>query len=246
MEGSAGLPLLQRINASTHSDFHADARAYGRGAIRPAMGGVMRTLILHTPKGGSGKSTIARELAVAAAAGGCQVALGDLDPQGTTTGWYRRRKASTPALVPFSPAEGSARLAEAGVDLLILDTPPGQPPYIPQLLSGATAVLVPVRPTPDDLLAAAPIARSLARHPAWAFVLSQVPPRSRHLASAARQLAALGRVAPVQMTFRADFPAAAIEGMAAIEYTGKAAEETAALLAYVNDLLGGHDAAPES
>jgi len=91
-----------------------------------------------------------------------------------------------------------------------------------------------------------PIARSLARHSAWAFVLSQVPPRSRHLAGAARQLAALGRVAPVQMTFRADFPAAAIEGMAAVEYTGKAAEETAALLAYVNELLGGPDAAPES
>jgi len=48
------------------------------------------------------------------------------------------------------------------------------------------------------------------------------------------------------MTFRADFPAAAIEGMAAVEYTGKAAEETAALLAYVNELLGGPDAAPES
>ena len=73
----------------------------------------------------------------------------------------------------------------------------------------------------------------------------RVPPRSRHLAGAARQLAALGRVAPVQMTFRADFPAAAIEGMAAVEYTGKAAEETAALLAYVNELLGGRDAAPE-
>jgi len=207
----------------------------------------MRTLILHTPKGGSGKSTIARELAVAAAADGWQVALADLDPQQTTTGWYQRRKASTPALVPFSPANGTpAKLAEAGVELLILDTPPGQPPYIPHLLKSATAVLVPVRPTPDDLLGAAPIARSLARHSAWAFVLSQVPPRSRHLAGAARQLAALGRVAPVQMTFRADFPAAAIEGMAAVEYTGKAAEETAALLAYVNELLGGPDAAPES
>ena len=207
----------------------------------------MRTLILHTPKGGSGKSTIARELAVAATADGWQVALGDLDPQGTTTGWYQRREASIPALVPFSVSDGSAaKLEAAGVELLILDTPPGQPAYIPQLLNSATAVLVPVRPTPDDLLGAAPIARNLARHPAWAFVLSQVPPRSRHLAGATRQLAALGRVAPAQMTFRADFPAAAIEGKAAYEYTGKAAEETAALLAYVNDLLGGRDAAPES
>ncbi|HEX2942890.1 MAG TPA: hypothetical protein VHO91_17700 [Rhodopila sp.] len=111
-------------------------------------------------------------------------------------------------------------------------------PYISTLLAKASAVLVPVRPTPDDLLAAAPIAKSLSQHPAWAFVLSQVPPRSRLLNSAVRQLAGLGRVAPVHITFRADFPAAAIEGEAASEYVGKAAEESAALYAYVTTLLG--------
>ena len=48
-------------------------------------------LILHTPKGGSGKSTAARELAVAAS-GTMQVALADVDPQGTTSGWYQRQR----------------------------------------------------------------------------------------------------------------------------------------------------------
>jgi chromosome partitioning protein len=124
-----------------------------------------------------------------------------------------------------------------------VDTPPGTPPFLPGLLASADAVLVPVRPTPDDLLAAAPIARSLAKHPAWAFVLSQVPPRSRLTDGAARQLAGLGRVAPAQLTFRADFPAAAIEGQAAIEYTGKAAEEAAALYAYAIKLMGDDDGA---
>jgi hypothetical protein len=80
-------------------------------------------------------------------------------------------------------------------------------------------VLVPVRLTPDDLLAAAPIAKSLGRHPKWVFVLSQVPPRTRLLAGAVRQLAAIGRVAPVQITFRADYPAAAIDDSAAAEMT---------------------------
>jgi hypothetical protein len=63
------------------------------------------------------------------------------------------------------------------------------------------------------------------------------------LASAVRQLASLGRVAPVHMTFRADFPAAAIDGHAAAELTGKAAEEAAALYDYVNHLLGNSDGA---
>jgi chromosome partitioning protein len=206
----------------------------------------MQVLILHTPKGGSGKSTLAREIAVAAAAAGVRTALADLDPQGTTTGWYKRRQAKTPALVTLGADGQTDRIAEAGAELLVIDTPPGQPAYLPAMLAAATAVLVPVRPTPDDLLAAAPIARSLARHPAWAFVLSQVPPRTRLLTSAVRQLAGLGRVAPVHITFRADFPAAAIEGQAASEYIGKAAEETAALYAYVNHLLGNQDGTPQS
>ena len=110
----------------------------------------------------------------------------------------------------------------------MVDTPPVQPFYICDLLALANLVLVPVRPTPDELLAAAPIARSLARHRGWAFVLSQVPPRTRMLGSAVRQLAAIGKVAPAQFTFRADYPAAAIDGTAASELTSKAAEELAA------------------
>jgi chromosome partitioning protein len=186
----------------------------------------MRVLVLHTPKGGSGKSTLAREIAVAAAAADWRTALADLDPQGTTTGWYQRRAADTPALVRLDPAGSMRELEAAGVDLLVIDTPPGAPSFVPALLRRADAVLVPVRPTPDDLLGAAPIARNLAGRQ-WAFVLSQVPPRSRLLPGAVRQLAALGRVAPLQLTFRADYPAAAIEGKAAIEFTGKAADEAA-------------------
>jgi chromosome partitioning protein len=203
----------------------------------------MKILVLHTPKGGSGKSTIARELAVAATLAGRSAAMVDLDPQGTTAGWYKRRKAEAPALVRWTPGAPLDALRAAGLDWLVVDTPPASPPFLPGLLALAHAVLVPVRPTPDDLLAAAPIARSLAKHRAWAFVLSQVPPRSRHTDGAARQLASLGRVAPVQMTFRADFPAAAISGQAAMEYTGKAAEEAAALYAYAAQLMGEDDGA---
>ncbi len=201
----------------------------------------MRTLILHTPKGGSGKSTLARELAVAASST-MRVALADLDPQGTTSGWYQRRSAESPALVTLDPTKSVQHLVDAGVDLLVVNTPPGQPPYLGKLLAGADVVLVPVRPTPDDLLAAAPIAASLAGHLAWAFVLSQVPPRTRMLAGALRQLAALGRVAPAQFTFRADYPAAAITGQAASEFSGKAAEEAAALWVYAQTILGASNA----
>jgi chromosome partitioning protein len=200
----------------------------------------MKTLVLHTPKGGSGKSTLAREIATMAARSKVSAALADLDPQGTTSGWYQRRQNKEPALVdlgapPFRLKMDS--LAKARLGLLVIDTPPAQPPFLPALLAAADLVLVPVRPTPDDLLAAAPIARGLVRHPQWMFVLSQVPPRTRLLASAVRQLAAIGRVAPMQITFRADYPAAAIDGSAAAELTGKAAEESAALFHFIKTLI---------
>lgn len=203
----------------------------------------MRTILLHTAKGGSGKSTLARELAVAATLAGSRAALVDLDPQGTTTGWYGRRAAEEPLLLAAEPGEPNLAAARAaGIEILVIDTPPGTPLFMPALFAAADVVLVPVRPSPDDLLAAAPIAASLAAHPAWAFVLMQAPSRSRLAEGAVRQLAALGRLAPATIGFRADFPTAAIEGKAAVEFAGtKASEEIAQLSKYVDTLMGVRD-----
>jgi chromosome partitioning protein len=199
----------------------------------------MRVILLHTPKGGSGKSTLSSELAVALDMDGRTVAMMDLDPQGTTTGWYSRREASSPVLLGSDGVSAFAGAKAAGVDVLVVDTPPGTPDFLPALIERADAVLVPVRPSPDDLLAAAPIAANLATHRAWAFVLEQAPTRSRLTMGAVRQLAALGRLAPVTIGFRADFPAAAIEGKAAVEFpTTKAAEEIKQLRTYVDSMMG--------
>jgi hypothetical protein len=56
-------------------------------------------------------------------------------------------------------------------------------------------------------------------------------------ASAVRQLASVSRVAPTQITFRADYPAATIDGSAAAELAGKAAEESAELFRYIQTLI---------
>jgi len=201
----------------------------------------VRLILLHTPKGGSGKSTLARELAVAMMLAGHRTALVDLDPQGTTTGWYGRRAAPEPVLIEGKGGAPDLAGAEAaGITVLVVDTPPATPAFLPALIPKASVVLVPVRPSPDDLLAAAPIAANLVGHAAWAFVLAQAPTRSRLTIGAVRQLAALGRLAPVTIGFRADFPAAAIEGKTAVEFSGtKAAEEVTQLRTYVDSLMGG-------
>ena len=198
----------------------------------------MRTILIFSGKGGSGKSTVSRELAVAATLAGRNVAIADLDPQAGITGWYGRRVAATPAMVKLPAGHSLASLINTGLDELVIDLPPGLPSYVSTLISQADAVLVPCRPSPDDLAAAAGVMTSVGKHPRWAFVLTQTLHRSRLNDGALRQLAALGRVAPVSLGARQDFPLAAIDGMAAVEFPStKSANEVTQLRAYVDKLM---------
>jgi chromosome partitioning protein len=197
----------------------------------------MRTILIFAGKGGCSKTTLCRELAVAAVMAGRQVAIVDLDPQAGLTSWYGRRAAETPVMVEYTPGQDLRQLAETGADELIIDTPPGVPSYVAKLVAQADAVLVPCRPSPDDLSAASGAVEALARHPQWAFVLTQTLPRSRLTDGALRQLAALGKVAPVSLGSRQDYPLAAIEGRAAIETPGKSAVEVSQLRSYVDKMI---------
>lgn len=199
----------------------------------------MRTILIFSGKGGAGKTTIARELAVAGTMAGRNVAIADLDPQAGITGWFGRRTDDTPAMVNLPTGHKLAPLDAAGFDELIIDLPPGVPSYVRTLIEQVDAVLIPCRPSPDDLSAAAGVVDSLARHPQWAFVLTQTLFRSRLNDGALRQLASLGRVAPVSLGARQDFPLAAIEGRAAVEFPStKSADEVKQLRAYVDTMIG--------
>lgn len=121
----------------------------------------------------------------------------------------------------------------------MIDLPPGVPTYVAKLIAQSDAVLVPCRPSPDDLAAASGAVASLSRHPQWAFVLTQTLPRSRLTDGALRQLAGLGRVVPVSLGARQDYPLAAINGLAAIEFPGtKSKLEIKQLRAYVDAMTG--------
>jgi chromosome partitioning protein len=202
----------------------------------------MRTLLIFSGKGGVGKTTLARELAVAGALAGRRVALMDLDPQAGMTGWYARRAADTPIMIEAPRGHDLTPLEAAGIDELVIDLPPGIPPYTRNLVTQASAVLVPCRPSPDDLSAAAGVMDILEHAARWSFVLTQTLPRSRLTDGALRQLAALGRVAPVSLGLRQDYPLAAIEGQAAVEFSStKSAEEIKQLRSYVDTLMESRD-----
>jgi len=202
--------------------------------------GNMKTVLIAKQKGGVGATTCARELAVAAAGAGLTVAIADLDPQRTLTRWWSRRQTAAPladgaqpnpALLGVPVAEvpsALAQLATGGVDLAILDTPPGMHPLVLGLARHADLALCPTRPTTDDLEALATLLPALGGAP-MAFVVTQAPSRSRLYDEAVRLLAQQGRVAP-PIRYRQDYPAAAAEGRAACESaSSKAAEEIADL-----------------
>src|SRR3954470_12643891 len=204
----------------------------------------MRTLMIAKQKGGVGATTLAREIGVVAAASGKRVVFVDLDPQGTLRGWWNRRTEGVdgdpnPGLATPTPAQmeqALAQLQDTGVDLCIIDTPPSIHAFLGMVMKLADLILLPTRPTTDDLDALAPLLELVedSGRP-FVFVPSQVPAgRSRLYAQAVPVLAERGRVAP-PLRLRSDFPVAAATGQTATEVRpgDKAALEVQALWQFV-------------
>lgn len=208
----------------------------------------MKILMIAKQKGGVGASTLVRELAVKAASSGQQVVLVDLDPQGTTRTWWNRRTAQShenvnPALAvpqPGALTDALAQLRAANVDLVLIDSPPTMHPALTEAMRAADLILLPTRPTVDDLSALpAVLSQVEATTTPWASVITQAPAgRSRLFDEALGQLSQRGPVAPT-LRLRTDFPTAAAHGLAVTEAApkGKAAEEVAELWAWVEHHL---------
>ena len=86
----------------------------------------MYTVALVAQKGGTGKTTLAVSLAVAAGQVGMTSIIIDLDPQATACNWKDRRKGEGPVVIDAQPSRLAAALekaAENGVDFAVIDTP---------------------------------------------------------------------------------------------------------------------------
>lgn len=198
-----------------------------------------RLIVVAAQKGGAGKTTLARNLALAFAEAGKPAALIDLDPQGSLTAWWNRRGRDAPPLLTGQAADLPRlleALAGAGVELLIADTPPAASAWIGHALRLASLVVVPCRPSPDDLDALGPTLDLLeaARAPFLA-VVTQAKPKTRLALEAVPVLAQHGRVAPVVIHDRVAFASASIAGAGVTEHEpeGPAAAEVRALAKYV-------------
>jgi chromosome partitioning protein len=123
----------------------------------------MQKIIVLNPKGGSGKTTIAINLAACYAANGQSPTLIDLDPQGSSMRWLRKRPDDAPTIHGIAGFERSTGVTRswqmrtpAESHTVIIDTPAAIDPHaLPDLTRGADAVLVPVMPSEIDIHASA-------------------------------------------------------------------------------------------
>lgn len=192
----------------------------------------MKTIALVTQKGGSGKSTIAVHLAVAAIRQGVLAAIIDLDPQGSASLWANRRGNEDLAVVAARPAELPGLLANARrqkAELVLIDTAGRDDVTADAVIQLADIVLIPCRPTLYDIGASAATADKVRRAGGKkaAFVLNGVPPTGNREAEAREALGDALPVAPVSIHNRVAYSDALNDGRSVEELDphSKAAEE---------------------
>lgn len=129
----------------------------------------MQRIVVLNPKGGSGKTTIAINLASYFASQQQTVVLMDFDPQGSSLRWVRKRQPAQPPIHAIAAFEKDSRTTRSfqlrvpgGTTHLIVDTPAAiESHQMPDITRDADRVLVPVLPSDIDIHACSRCIRDL-------------------------------------------------------------------------------------
>lgn len=209
---------------------------------------IARVVTVAQQKGGAGKTTLLVQLATALAAEGRKVAVVDIDPQATLTGWMRIREheaRSVPEL-RFAMVGGWRLGVELDrltreVELVLVDTPPHAETEAKGAVRRADLVLVPCQPSPADIWASRATFDLAAKEARPArLVWMRVPPRGRAVEEARAAVARTGwPVAAAELANRQAYVGSFAKGLGVVEAEpkGAAAQEVRALVRELADLL---------
>lgn len=203
----------------------------------------MITIALVAQKGGTGKTTLARCLAVAFERRSKATAIIDMDPQASASLWHKRREADHPEVIatPLPLLEDTLRAAEASVAYAIIDTPPKNADVAIAAARVSDLVIIPCRAQIDDietLPATKQILDVTGKTPTF-VLLNAVPPyqvrREEACVSIEQHPDAPLPVCPHTFGNRAAFGDSSVLGLTPEEFEprGKAATEIALVYKYV-------------
>src|SRR3984885_3281547 len=199
----------------------------------------MKTIVIQSQKGGSGKTMLAAHLAVEAERGNEPAWVIDTDRQATLSLWHERRKNDTPQRLE-APLErmpdALAKVVAQGAAYCFIDTAPTISEQNARLVSMADLVLIPVRPSPSDLWAVAEaVAQVKEAGKPFLFVVTQAKQQATITAQAVAALSQHGRVAQGFIADRVAYAAAMTGGNTAPELStkGPAAQEIETLWAEI-------------
>lgn len=231
----------------------------------------MKVVTVASRKGGGGKSTLARHLAVEASSQDCgPVCIIDADPMLGLAQWWARREGDEPRLLhalpdtepvtatnirrlvgegglplPISKLAAALKAAEkAGYAICIIDTAPATDSDVRACIAAADLVLMPVRATQDDLDAVGETLKMVkAEGRAGAFVLNAAQKGAVSTRAAANALVHRGELAEPTIHRTEAIPATRGTGQAIGETApgSSSADEFQRLWHYVAWRLGIRD-----
>lgn len=187
----------------------------------------MRTIAVLSRKGGTGKTTVSVQLAVAAHLSGRRTTIIDLDPQRSALDWRRERDVEGPTVLDGKAGglfTSQLNARRSGTELLMLDTRASNDVESAEAARMADFCLLVVRPSFFDVQSIARTAELVTnlRKPAY-FVVNQAPSRRNGeepmlIREAAEMLRGFGvPLAPVGLRYRAAYQNAVRAGRAAQE-----------------------------
>ncbi|RKU07813.1 hypothetical protein C6503_24115 [Candidatus Poribacteria bacterium] len=208
----------------------------------------MHTLAVLSRKGGTGKTTLTVNLAVAAELAGHKVAIVDLDSQASASEWGDWREAETPQVISVHSArlpQELHKLKQQGVTFALLDTPPKIEDIALDAAKAADLAIIPCKLGAFDLKAIEKtiLVGNMAKCP-MRIVFNAVRARSSMLHPAKRAVQVYEvNVAPCVIGDRVVFSHSVMEGLGVMEYEpkGKASIEIQALFRYISKELEAHD-----
>jgi chromosome partitioning protein len=211
----------------------------------------VKTISVVSRKGGSGKTTLAVQIAIGLWLRGKAVLLADMDPQWSSLEVLKHRAGEGPSAIASSGSklytlQTAAR--RSGVQVLVIDTPAANEAETAYAVTAADLALMVVRPTFLDIAAAAhtsQVIRQLRKPGLMVLNQAQAPRGAVEPPTVKRALEALELLrlplAPVILRARAAFQTTLDSGRSPEEVDSQApaGRETAQLCDYVHAEMFG-------